>query len=225
MVQCRLCDWRILATAIALCPGLGYGLEKVKPDNLRGVIFREDPGKVWTLSFGYNWPRMVRVKEPGKPTKLYWYVTYVIVNDTGKDRLFVPEFTLVTDTDKVYRDVVVPAAERLARIRSDATVKYGNSVTIAGTLPVAKPDGRDYAKHGIAIFRGLHPDESVDLKTDFFSIFVTGLSNGYREVTDPKTKKKVIRRKTLRLKFAMPGDEYYPDEDEIYSRGWEWVYR
>ena len=204
---------------LVLWPCVGYGLEKVQRDNIRGTIFREDPEKVWTLSFGYNWPRMVRVKEPGKPTKLYWYMTYVIVNDTSKEHLFVPDFTLVTDTDKVYRDVVAPAAERLARIRSDATVKYENSVTIAGPLPPAKPDGRDYSKHGIAIF------DSVDLKTDFFSIFVTGLSNGYQEVTDPKTKKTVIRRKTVRLKFAMPGDEFYPDEDEIFSQGWEWVYR
>ena len=229
MARHRLGKWQVLAAAVAIWPALASGLEKVKRDNVRGTIFREDPEKVWTLTFWYNRPRMIRVKEPGKSTKLYWYVTYVVMNDTaigkarkkGKEReiLFVPEFTLVTDTDKVYRDVVVPAAERLAKIRSDATIKYYNSVTIAGAIPASKPDGKDYAKRGIVMF------DSVDLSTDFFSIYVTGLSNGYREVTNPKTRKKVIRRKTLRLKFAMPGDNMYPNEDEIFSQGWEWVYR
>ena len=219
MCNGRIWNWRLVLAAVVLWPALAHGLHTVKRDNVRGEIFREDPEKVWILSFMYNKPRMTVVKELGKPTKLYWYLTYIVVNDTGKPRLFVPEFTLVTDTDKVYKDVVVPAAEQKARVLSDATLKYLNSVTIAGEVQPAKRDGRDYAKRGIAIF------DSVDLKTDFFSIYVTGLSNGYQVATDPKTKKKVIRRRTLRLKFAMPGDDIEPNDDEIQSLGWEWLYR
>ena len=54
--------------------------------------------------------RMITVEIPGKGRRQVHYLYYRVVNRTGKPRMFVPQFTLVTDTGKRYEDTVLPQA-------------------------------------------------------------------------------------------------------------------
>src|SRR5262249_55542206 len=61
-----------------------------------------------------------------------------------------------------------------------------------------------------------------------FSIFVSGLSNGFVRVdpTGPDKDAAPIRRKTLQLNFKRLGDRYYMDSREIsFEPPAEWIYR
>ena len=57
--------------------------------------------------------------------------------------------------------------------------------------------------------------------TTRFSVFVSGLSNGWAEDKDHQ-----LRRKTLQLNFKKIGDEYHLDSREIhFVPPAEWIYR
>jgi hypothetical protein len=80
--------------------------------------------------------------------------------------------------------------------------------------------------------------EDVDPESDFFSIYVQGLTNAYRwedtagavqAGSPPGTGKKFVQR-TLKLNFWRPGDEFDLNEREIRYGApgevdYEWVWR
>jgi hypothetical protein len=69
--------------------------------------------------------------------------------------------------------------------------------------------------------------DDVNPKTNYFSIFVAGLSNGWA-LTDPipPATKPIVRRKTLQLNFKRPGDEFFPKSSEIrFVAPARWIYR
>jgi len=199
--------------------------QEVKPNNTKTRPLIESD-KAWTLNFKYDMVKFIVVKEAGRGRTMYWYMTYMLANQTGSDRFIVPRFELVTDTDKKFDGVVSPEAERGIRFREASPRKLLNDVTVAGVIKPFDPKDAKTVKAGVAIFH------SPDPKTDRFSIFVSGLSNGFRKekVVDPDTKQVSYRYKfkTLRLNFVMPGDEFYPDEKEIRldpEVDYEWIYR
>jgi hypothetical protein len=85
--------------------------------------------------------------------------------------------------------------------------------------------GEDNARTGVAIFAPL------DRGTDYFRIFVEGLSGEYVERPNPAATaetpedEKVIRlRKTLVLEYKFPGDEWWLNADQpiFVSKTWTW---
>lgn len=134
-----------------------------------------------------------------------WYIVYKAVNrplpfkqdmsDTAPQNdedqeplepLFVPVFTLRTDditngepVQKTYQDVVLPEAQ--AAINRREGREYKNSVEIMQPVPEPTPkeQGDANALYGVVMWRG------VDRNTDYFTIYMTGFSNGYRYVNDP----------------------------------------
>jgi hypothetical protein len=57
--------------------------------------------------------------------------------------------------------------------------------------------------------------DNWDTKADRFSIYVRGLSDGYKEVSNPSDGKPLVKYKTLRLDFIRRGDERNISEKEI----------
>jgi len=87
-------------------------------------------------------------------------------------------------------------------------------------------------------FWGVATWEDIDPKIVQFSVYVTGLTNAYRWKDTPGGYKegdavgtgRKLERKTLKLNFWRPGDEYYESEGEIRYGipgrvDYEWVYR
>jgi hypothetical protein len=182
--------------------------------------FRPD-SKVWVLDFVFKPPRLIAVDVPGRGRKVCWYMWYQVSNNTNEPHFFVPEFELVThDLPKnaPFRDQVLPTVQdSISKYEDPAGFqKLKNSATIAAEpIPANKKDALPYKTTGVAIWDDVDPD------TNNFSIFVTGLSNGWS-----KDDNDVYRRKTLQLNFKKVGDRYYQDSREIQFVGPPtWIYR
>ena len=89
-------------------------------------------------------------------------------------------------------------------------------MTIASDpIPPSKKDAYPRAVTGVAMWDDVNPD------SNHYSIFVSGLSNGW-SMDDNK----VVRRKTLQLNFRRVGDRYFMDSREIrFVPPAEWMYR
>jgi hypothetical protein len=132
---------------------------------------------------------------------------------------FTPEFLLEAQVrrpdksilKKVYPDRVIPVAMGPIRLREEPSRRFLTSVEMCRELKVGE------TQWGVATW------EDIDPKTFEFSIYVTGLTNSYRwtdqpgeyKNRDPIGKGRKLFRKTLKLNFWRPGDQYHEHEDEI----------
>lgn len=191
-----------------LSAGQGKGLAKDPP----GVP------PVWVLHMKFKDPRFLKVKVPGKGERLCMYLWYQVYNFTGEPRLFIPSFELKADNgDAIYPDQVLPAVEQAVIRQEDPSGldNIQNSVTISQELiPLSKPD-RMRPVTGVAIWDDIP-------QTGRYTLYVTGLSNGWSIVTlDQAGKENVVRRKTLQVDFRRIGNT---DRIEMASSP-RWIYR
>ena len=216
-------------------------------DWAKGIPFRRD---VWHLELKFKPVRMILVDVPqpgGKMRQeLIWYMVYSVTNhgqamhptkdSDGTYKVesidmpvrFVPEFLLESDAGgKAYPDRFIPTALGPIGLREDAKRKFHTSVSIS-----EKEIEVGQTVWGVAMW------EKIDPATDRFVISITGLTNAYKWVDEPGAYKKddpvgtgrKLVRKTLRLNFWRPGDEYYEHEGEIRygypgEVDYEWDYR
>lgn len=138
---------------------------------------------------------------------------------------FIPEFVLMSqDRDeagqpvrKAYLDRVVPAAIPAIERREMRGAKLHSSVEIAQQELSIEAGRAQQGVWGVATW------VDVDPEIDFFSVYVGGLSNGYRwddppgafELGSPAGAGRTFTRKTLQLNYWRPGDEYQENEREI----------
>jgi hypothetical protein len=186
-------------------------------------ISSPDP-KVWVLDFKFKDPRVIKVSVPGrKGERVCWYLWYQVTNFSKEPRNFIPDFEFVTrDKNTVYHDEVLPSVQEAIRRVEDPSnyQKIKNSVTIAlEPIPPSKPNAPRPVT-GVAIW------DDVDPEVNVYSIFVSGLSNGWA-VTDPipPSTKPVVRRKTLQLDFKRVGDPAARRSDDVRFLRSEWIYR
>ena len=217
-----------------------------------GTTFRRT---VFGLEFTFKAPRMIWVDVPqpsGKmQRKLVWYLLYKVKNPGGQISTvanpdgthevakvnepvrFDPQFVLESlEYKKAYLDRLIPVAVEAIRKKEDPARRLLNSVEMSATPIPVSTEREDNSVWGVATW------EDVDPRIDFFSIHVQGLSNAYKWVDPPGAYKKggppgqgrVFTKKTLRLNFWRPGDEYVEDQREIRfgipgKVDYEWVYR
>jgi hypothetical protein len=222
-------------------------------DYARNVWFRRT---VWYLDFQFKDVRMCVVDLPradGKlEQKLVWYMVYTVTNPGGAIRaverpdgtfaaertdvpvLFTPEFYFeATDLGKVYPERVIPAAVAKIIVREDPNRRLLNSAEIAREIQVGET------------LWGVVTWTDIDSETDFFSIYVGGLTNAYEwedppgasQKGDPPGTGRKFTRKYLKINFWRPGDEFIMPyqtalrlEKEIRfgqpaKPDYEWVYR
>jgi hypothetical protein len=239
----HLAGLAVLAIAgLALPLALAQAPQTFNEHEVRSQTSALDKPDVWTFDFRFKEPRLIQVSIPGRGPRILWYLWYQVINRTGEPRTFIPDFELVTlDHPGVFHDGEFPAAEELIRKREDSSgyQDIKNSVTIATQpIPPSKADSEAFprAVTGVAIWDGASadPKRRDTLEKDLadanrFTIFVSGLSNGWVQV-DPlvqgKTDAPIVRRKTLQLNFKRLGDRYYMDSREItFVAPAEWIYR
>ena len=195
---------------------------------------------VWGLEFTFKPFRLVHVDIPqltGKAQrKAIWYMVYRIrylgseihpkmdqtVAGTStftrflperRDvdaRRFVPQFVLRNHSTGVeYLERVIPAAIDDIQRRERLDVLY-NTVEIPGVkIPVSNQ------KTGKGVW-GVVTWEDIDPRTDFFSIYVQGLTNAYRFRDSAVAEQRgLLEFKTLQLNFHRPGDTVREHEREI----------
>jgi hypothetical protein len=217
----------VMAAGVGLAPAGNPNERDVKaaPSVLDREELNTPESRIWALDFRFKDPRLITVDVPGRGRKVCWYLWYQVINKTGAPRTFVPDFELVTlDRNTVHRDQILPKVQEAVREVEDPTdfLKIKNSVTMAAEpIPPSKPNATPRVVTGVAIWDDVDPD------TTRFSIFVSGLSNGW-SLTDPipPDTNPVVRRKTLELNFRRLGDRYYQDSREIqFVEPAQWVYR
>jgi hypothetical protein len=216
---------RIAAVSVGLVLGAAASLPGQSPGGYNVIVAPpkvnvQDKGDVWALDFQFKGPRVLAVDIPGRGRKTVWYVWYQVWNNTGQPRYFIPDFELLTDRGTLHHDEVLPQVQQeIARIEGvPGFDDLKNSVTIAAKpIPPSRPDANPAYVTGVAIF----PDvvEKVPDVTRF-SIFVSGLSNGW-EVGDNG----VIRRKTLQLNFLRRADARVQTSQAIRFFDYAWIYR
>ncbi|MBW3542758.1 MAG: hypothetical protein KY476_21055 [Planctomycetes bacterium] len=203
---------------------------------------------LWVLEVDLKPLRMIWVDvtdpETGqKKRELVWYLVYKAVNrplarrqDTSDSApaneedvppgkpLFVPDLTLVTDdndSQQVYPDVVLPEAQ--AAINRRERRRFLNSVEAIGEIPDPVPaDARPTPEQ---VIYGVATWKDVDPETDYFTVYMSGFSNGIRVMNGPDGKPLVLR-KTIMQDFWRPGDRFDQTEDEVRFQGEpRWDYR
>jgi hypothetical protein len=184
------------------------------------ALLPRDKEGIWVLDFAFKPLRIRDVEIPGKGRRAVHYLYYKVVNRTGKPRMFVPQFTMVNEEGKRFEDQVIPEVIPLIQAREDPTIPVLGAVNIMGIIPPSTKEGVDDAVFGAAVW------DHWDPKSDRFSIYVRGLSNGYKEVPNPAGGKPIVKYKTLRIDFIRRGDERNISEKEIElsDPAYEWVY-
>jgi hypothetical protein len=192
-----------------------------------------DKQNVWSLDFRFKDPRIIKATIPGRGTRICWYLWYQVINRTKDPHTFIPDFELVTlDYPGAFRDEVLPSVQEEIRRVEDVSgyQDIKNSVTIASKpIPPSKAeDAYPRAITGVAIWDGgqaLGSGKTL-ADTNRFSIFVSGLSNGWVQVDNPTgdpNAPPLVRRKTLQINFKRVGDR---DTGQIqFAPPWEWMYR
>ncbi|MBT3889401.1 MAG: LysM peptidoglycan-binding domain-containing protein [Planctomycetaceae bacterium] len=206
---------------------------------------------IWGLEFTFKPFRMIEVDLPqasGKmQRKTLWYMVYrvrylgeevhfekqrealsdgdryVRFRNTKKDaefRYFMPYFTLRSHTfAKEYLDRLIPAAtDDIAAVEKvDGPIL--NSIEMSNTKLM-----REDAETGKGVW-GVVVWEDIDPRTNFFSLYIQGLTNAYHyqdtaaaEISkgDPIASGREFEVKTLQLNFYRPGDTIDLVKDTIY---------
>lgn len=184
---------------------------------------------IWELEFEFKPVRMIKTDDG----RLVWYMVYKVRNvgghivpkevedESGNSVLtlekgdypvrFYPVFELVGhDYKKRYTDRIVPGMiERIhtKEIR-DRRTRLHSSVHVGDKRLDLSTDEIDRGVWGVAMW------ENVDARTDFFSVYVGGLSNAY-QWADNASPGKNLKYKKLQLNFWRPGDTYRESEDQI----------
>ncbi len=193
----------------------------------RDTVFRRN---VWALDFAFKPIRFVHVDVPGPDgrmqRKLVWYLVYSVKNPGDKAVAFVPQIVLATkDSKKVYPDRLIPLALPLIRKREDPNRRLLNTSEITGWVPPSAK-GDEPNIWGVATW------EDIDPTTDYFAIYVQGLTNAYlwedpkgayKKGQPPGTGREFFA-KTLILNFWRPSDKEEEHEEEIRFETYEWEY-
>src|SRR4051794_11711844 len=134
-------------------------------------LLPRDKEGIWVLDFAFKPVRIIQVEVDGRRKQVH-YLWYRVINRTGKPRMFVPQFTLVTDTGQRLEDTVLPQAVRNIQAREDPSIPLLGAVNVMGTIPPSRKQGIDDAVYGVA------GSEGGDPKADRVSVYVPGLSDG-----------------------------------------------
>ena len=226
----------LLTVPQAAFSAIAPGVETVAAPQISGEE-RNAQADIWALEVNYKPVRMIQVELTDPSTgessrKLVWYLAYRAVvrsssgvRDSGRpeDRpIFVPEFTFVVErrgAPKVYPDSVLRPAE--AAINKRERYHYKNSVEIVAPLPKMTPDKSKtlHSLDGVATWVG------IDANVVYFSIYMSGFSNGYKVTAGPNGEE-IVTRRTLVQKFWRPGDRFDQHEEEIRLQDEpKWIYR
>jgi hypothetical protein len=223
----------LAVTAVGGPAVLAQGRDERKIDPLALPLDKPD---VWTLHFRYKPPRIVPLEvldKTGKVvTKPVWYLWYQVYNLSGEPQTFLPEFELVTkDLNTSHLDEIQPhVVEQLEKIENPTGHErlhlHGSIGISKRPIPFTKPDSIPIVVTGVAVWTDMAEKAP---KTNKFSIYITGLSNGLA-VEETATGEKLIKRKALQINFVRPTDDNRPQATDIApddSNGpaEKWIYR
>jgi len=217
---------RSLATAFAIAVAMSAGTALTVPK----------PAEIprhWQIdaTFGELLPIQVKLPSESLP-RTFWYIRYKVTNNTGQDRVFIPEFILYTDTGQVIRAGEKVPAEVFHAIKE----LYGDPLLLDAASVAGKLlQGADNAKEGVAVWTDFDPQAAS------FDVFVSGLSGETMELELPRpvrtvetdafgnrievVKTKILLAKTLQRHYVVPGEASTRATMGVKFTDEEWVMR
>lgn len=218
------------ALALLLAGAIGVSAQPPTSFNQHEVqqeLNVQDKSDIWVLHFNFKSPRLISVDVPGHGRKVVWYMWFQVYNPDSKPHTFYPSFELVSQDQSqahVYHDQVSPkVVEAIRKLEDPSNAQEIKDVVSISRQPIppSKAEAYPHKVTGVAIWYENGKDRALQ-DADRYSVFVSGLSNGW-SVDD----KGVIRRKTLQLNFRRVSDiRYYQDSREIqFVPPYQWIYR
>lgn len=171
----------------------------------------------WQFDFEFKTPRLITVKMPeDKAAKSYWYLPYTVTNNTGEDRLFIPEFTVMGNDG-----TLLTAGRGVSPAVFKEIAKEQRNELLESPLDVMDKllQGEDNARDSVAIW----PVTDADIDT--MHVFVKGLAGETALVENPVSGEKVILRKCLHLSFQTPGSQHHRLQKPVRLVNQAWVMR
>ena len=165
----------------------------------------------WELKFSFSDPQRISLTLPGAPQPAtYWYMLYTVENDTDRDVPFYATAELVTASLQVIKggEQISPTVYDAIKARHKITHPFMiDPSRVSGTLL----QGEDNAKTSMVVFRQFNREDNA------FSIYFSGLSGEIKQQPNPsfdarqpeskKNPRTFTLRKTLEIKYDLPGDE------------------
>jgi hypothetical protein len=223
----------VALTAAGAPIALAQGRAERKVDPLQLPL---DKPEVWTLHLRYKAPRIEPLDgldSTGKPVKkTVWYMWYQVYNLSGEPQTFMPEFELVTkDLNTTHLDepqpYMVEQLNKLENPTNEPSLRLQSTIAISKRpVPPTLPDAIPRMVTGVAIWTDMAEKAP---KTNKFSVYITGLSNGLA-VEETPTGENLIKRKTLQINFLRPTDDNKPQATDIVpddqnGPAERWIYR
>ena len=200
---------------------LAFACSAISLSNSRLLAFAE-PALVptsWQLEFTYRAPRPIAVRGIDRRVRWYWYMPYKIVNNSGQEQFFVPEFTIATNRgDIITAGRGIPPHVFTAVKKELGNRLLENPLQVSGRILL----GEDHAKESVAIWPVFQHD------VDYQTIFVASLSGESVIIKHPLTGKDVPLRKSLMLTYHTPGSRapsVTPQQQTVRLLSKTWVMR
>jgi hypothetical protein len=229
------------AAATALCGPQALAQPNVGEKKVDPLDLPLDKTGVWTLTFRYKPPRIATLDgfgKDGKPQKqVVWYMWYQVYHMPQEGReiepvTFLPEFELVTkDLLTSHLDEpqphLVTQLNKIENPQDHPRLRLQTSIEISKRpIPPSKLDAIPTVVTGVAVWTDMAEKAP---KTNKFSVYVVGLSNG-QATEELRTGEKVIKRKTLQINFIRPTDDNKPQvtdirPDDASGPAEQWIYR
>lgn len=174
----------------------------------------------WQLDLKVGPLRLAIVDVPGEGPAPFFYMTYLVTNNSGEDLQFAPSFELGNeDGDLVRAGVDVPGQVRQHLLELLDNELLEDQIEIIG--PILQ--GRENAKDGLVIWR------AVDLDADELNLYASGFSGETEQVefTNPSTgqTETLTFRKTYMIRYATPGTMLGRGSSPLQVVGERWIMR
>lgn len=207
MLLTRLASFRAVRAACLAVPVLLLAMSLGAHPKPAAVPYR------WELDFTPGDLRVWTDPSDGKP---YWFFTYTVANKTGREQVWAPAFTLLTDQGEILssgKDVPLRVVNSLVALLGNDLLETQNA--IIGELL----QGKEHARDGLVVW----PMPTTELTE--ISMFVRGLSGETAKVTNPATKKDVILHKTMQRDYLIPGNVLDRGSEPAELVKQEWIFR
>lgn len=138
----------------------------------------------WEFDLEVNPPQAIAVTDSNGLNTWYWYLPYKVVNNTGEDRLFIPEVTVLDNNGRI-----VTAGRRIPQnVYPAIAERLGNPLLespddVLGRLL----QGEDFAKESVAIW----PASLRDV--DEITVFLAGADGETKQLLSPRTGEPVMQ--------------------------------
>ena len=170
----------------------------------------------WQLDVTFSPLRIFSADIEGKGAKSFFYLTYQVSNNSGKDVLFAPSFDLVTGDKPIRSGRDVPGEVTKSIMNRSQNPLIQDQISILGNIL----QGTENAKAGVVVWLAdnLQPDRMV--------VYAAGFSGETASVKPPAgVGEPILLRKTKMLRYEIKGELVGQGESPIVTVEDRWIMR